>query len=136
MNALPHAGFPFPTDPLCPQVGKLRRLILRTENRGNRLVHPGHIIDEQRHRRTGRKTLYVNSGFTTRIKGMRPAESRATLAFLFQHIQSPDFQCRFQWRANSIAFWDNRCVQHYATWDYFPQKRHGYRVTIAGERPF
>ena len=88
------------------------------------------------HPETGRKALYVNSGFTTRIRGMRSAESRATLDFLYQHIQHPDFQCRFSWRPNSIAFWDNRCAQHHATFDYYPQVRHGYRVTIAGDRPF
>jgi hypothetical protein len=26
---------------------------------------------------------------------------------------------------NSIAFWDNRCVQHHALWDYYPNKRYG-----------
>ena len=42
---------------------------------------------------------------------------------------------RFRWQPNSVAFWDNRCVQHIAMWDYFPQVRSGYRVTIRGERP-
>ncbi len=87
------------------------------------------------HPETGRKALYVNSGFTTRIRGMRPAESRATLGFLYQHIQQPDFHCRFSWRPNSVAFWDNRCAQHHATYDYHPQVRHGYRVTVMGDRP-
>jgi hypothetical protein len=33
---------------------------------------------------------------------------------------APRFQCRFRWQANSVAFWDNRCVQHRAMWDYWP----------------
>jgi taurine dioxygenase len=37
---------------------------------------------------------------------------------------------------NSVAFWDNRCTQHHAVWDYRPEVRHGYRVTILGDRPF
>lgn len=85
---------------------------------------------------TGRKGLFVNSGFTVRIKEMKPAESRALLDFLFDHMATPEFQCRFRWAKNSIAFWDNRCTQHFALWDYFPAVRHGNRVTIKGDRPF
>lgn len=85
---------------------------------------------------TGRKALFVNEGFTTHIVGMKPAESRALLDMLYEHIKTPEFQCRFNWRPNSVAFWDNRCVQHYAIWDYYPNVRHGNRVTIKGDRPF
>ena len=85
---------------------------------------------------TGRHALYVNEGFTTRIKELSPAESEALLGFLFRHCAKPEFHCRFQWRKNSIAFWDNRCAQHLAIWDYYPETRHGYRVTIKGDRPF
>jgi taurine dioxygenase len=35
-----------------------------------------------------------------------------------------------------VAFWDNRCAQHHAMWDYYPQTRHGYRVTVKGDKPF
>ena len=87
------------------------------------------------HPETGRKALYVNSVFTTRISGMQPNESKATLDFLWRHLEHIDFQCRFAWQPHSIAMWDNRCVQHHAAWDYFPQVRHGYRVTLAGDRP-
>lgn len=87
----------------------------------------------QRHPETGRKVLFVNSLFTRRIKGLTSKESEMVLHFLFEHIKSPEFQCRFQWQQNSVAVWDNRCVQHYALWDYFPQLRHGYRVTIKGD---
>ncbi len=84
---------------------------------------------------TGRKALYVNRGFTTRIVGVPIEESDAVLRFLFDHAENALFQCRFRWRANSIAFWDNRCSQHRAMWDYWPNRRSGNRVTIRGERP-
>ena len=87
------------------------------------------------HPETGRKALYVNENFTTRIEEMKSAESRALLEFLYRHVETPEFHCRFHWRPKSIAFWDNRCAQHRALWDYFPQTRHGYRVTVAGTRP-
>ena len=85
---------------------------------------------------TGRQALYVNEGFTTRIKELPRAESDALLAFLFKHCAEPEFQCRFHWEPNSVAFWDNRCTQHLAIWDYYPEVRHGYRVSIKGSRPF
>ena len=85
---------------------------------------------------TGRATLYVNEGFTTRIKELPRAESDALLAFLFTHCAQPAYQCRFQWRPGSVAFWDNRSVQHFAIWDYWPETRHGYRVTIKGSVPY
>lgn len=88
------------------------------------------------HPTTGRQALYVNEGFTTQIKELPVAESDALLTFLFKHCAKPDFQCRFRWRVNSIAFWDNRCTQHLAVWDYYPETRHGYRVTIQGDAPY
>ena len=57
-------------------------------------------------------------------------------SFLFKHIEKPVFHVRFRWRPGSVAFWDNRAVQHYAVWDYFPGTRSGFRVTIAGDRPY
>jgi alpha-ketoglutarate-dependent taurine dioxygenase len=84
---------------------------------------------------SGRKALFVNSGFTTRIVQLARSESDAVLQFLFRHVETPELHCRFRWRVNSVAFWDNRCVQHHAMWDYYPQRRHGHRVTIRGERP-
>ena len=84
---------------------------------------------------TGRKALYVNRGFTVRINELPEEEGRALLNFLIEHSTRPDFQVRFRWRANSVAVWDNRFVQHLAIWDYFPQVRSGFRVTVKGSRP-
>ena len=84
---------------------------------------------------TGRKALYVNSIFTRYIRGVPRKEGEALLRYLLDHVADPSFQCRFRWEVDSIAFWDNRCVQHYATNDYYPQVRHAERITIAGDRP-
>jgi taurine dioxygenase len=84
---------------------------------------------------SGRRALYVNRGFTTGINDLPEDEGRALLEFLIEHSTKPDFQLRFRWRARSVAFWDNRAVQHLAIWDYFPQLRSGFRVTIRGDRP-
>ena len=67
--------------------------------------------------------------------GVPRDESDAMLRYLYQHMENPLFQCRFRWRENSIAFWDNRCAQHRAMWDYWPHTRAGTRVTVKGERP-
>ncbi|WP_067734848.1 TauD/TfdA dioxygenase family protein [Novosphingobium naphthalenivorans] len=88
------------------------------------------------HPETGRKLLFVNSSYTTRIPELSKEESAAVLAFLYEHVKDANFQVRFRWQPHSIAFWDNRCTQHFAVWDYFPETRSGYRVTIAGDKPF
>lgn len=85
---------------------------------------------------TGKKCLFVNRFFTTHIVGLRREESDAILEMLYRHIETPEFAMRFQWQPNSVAFWDNRCAQHHAVWDYYPGKRYGHRVTICGDKPY
>ena len=87
-------------------------------------------------RRPGVKTLFVNSLFTTHIPDMDPVEGNDLLNLLFAQVKVPDFQCRFKWAPNSIAFWDNRATQHYAASDYFPHRRVMERVAILGDVPF
>ena len=89
------------------------------------------------HPLTGRRALFVNRGFTSHIAGLRSTESRALLDMLFEHIANGvDFQCRVRWEPNTVTLWDNRCTQHHASWDYFPETRSGWRVTSIGEQPF
>ena len=92
-------------------------------------VHP--VI--RPHAETGRKTIYVNRGFTSHINELPEGEGKAILAYLFEHCERAEFQIRFRWQKNSVAFWDNRCTQHLAIWDYYPQKRSGLRVQIEGK---
>ena len=87
------------------------------------------------HPDTGKKLIYVNAAFTQYIKDWEADESSKMLRFLYSKAATPEYQCRFVWEDNSIAFWDNRSVQHYASSDYWPQVRRVERVTIIGDRP-
>ncbi|MFR9795644.1 TauD/TfdA dioxygenase family protein [Streptomyces sp. MS06] len=88
------------------------------------------------HPDTGRRLLFVNTSFTTRITGMARQESDTLLRYLFQQAHVPEYQVRFHWQPGDIAFWDNRAVQHYAVNDYAPHRRVAERVAVAGDRPF
>lgn len=84
------------------------------------------------HPETGKKLLYVSALTTTHIEGLEPHESDAILNMLFRHLDWKEMHCRFYWRKNSIAMWDNRCTAHYAVRDY-TQPREMHRVTVLGK---
>ena len=88
------------------------------------------------HPETDRKVIYVNSTFTKKLVGMKRAESAALLSFLYTHIASGEFQCRFRWRTNSLVIWDNRCTQHRVVTDDIRAHRRVERVTIIGDEPY
>ncbi len=85
---------------------------------------------------TGRRCLYVNAIFTSHVLGLEREESDELLRVLFRQASCPEYQCRFRWRRDSVALWDNRSTQHYASSDYWPQTRIMERVTVIGDRPF
>jgi taurine dioxygenase len=89
----------------------------------------------RRHDETGRKALYVNFPLTRNFVGMTREESLPLLSYLYGHAVKPEFTCRFRWTKGAIAFWDNRCTQHYALDDYHGYRREMHRITIAGPRP-
>jgi taurine dioxygenase len=91
-------------------------------------VHPVVI----RHPVTGKNAIYVNTDFTWKINELPRLEGERVLAFLIDHCSKAEWTCRFRWRNHSIAFWDNRCTQHKAIWDYWPNMRSGFRVQIEG----
>ena len=87
------------------------------------------------HPETGRKSLFVNPGFTRRIAGMSEAESKYLLEIFYAHITKSEHVVRHRWTPGDVAFWDNRSTVHYATYDYPGFQRVMQRVTIAGDRP-
>jgi taurine dioxygenase len=103
-----------------------------TRRKNPPLSHP--VI--RTHPVSGRKALFVNDGFTTRINELEPAESEAILKLLFAHTTRPEFTIRWRWQEDDVAMWDNRVTQHYAVDDYRPQRRVMHRATILGDVPF
>jgi alpha-ketoglutarate-dependent taurine dioxygenase len=88
-----------------------------------------------RHAATGRRHLYVNRNFVDHIVGLDPDESVELMDLLCRQTDYPEYQCRFRWEPDSVAFWDNRAVQHYASSDYWPNVRVMERASIIGTRP-
>ena len=91
-------------------------------------VHPVVIRDHG----SGRPALFVNREFTAELNDLPWGESEALLKFLFDHTEGADFQCRFRWSPNAVAIWDNRGIQHKATFDYWPHVRTGRLAGVCG----
>jgi len=87
------------------------------------------------HPETGRKALFVNAAHTINFEGWSAEESQGLLEYLFKHQISPEFQCRLSWQVGDVAFWDNRCVQHYPLNDYHGHRRLLHRITLKGDTP-
>ena len=125
----------------------LQRLTARHDPKGHYLYRSGakalHELPSAKHPvirthpRTQRKALYVNWGFVGRIMELSSRESESLLNLLYDHIAyNVSAQIRVQWQPNTVVFWDNRVVQHHAAFDYHPQQRLGYRLTVRGEAPY
>jgi taurine dioxygenase len=87
------------------------------------------------HPETGRKALYIG-GHVQYFDGMTDEESQPLIDFLMKHSIRPEFVCRVKWEKGTLAFWDNRCTQHFAVNDYPAETRIMHRVTVRGDTPF
>jgi taurine dioxygenase len=108
----------------------IKRSIAKAERTES--VHP--VV--RTHPETRKKCLFVNRSFVQHLDGMTVEESMPLLNYLYDHAVRPEFTCRFRWRTNSVALWDNRASMHYALNDYHGQRRVMHRVAIHGDRPF
>ena len=98
---------------------------------GDVLLHP--LV--RKHPATGRPCLYISPQQIAFVAGVDEDESARLLTELNALPTVPEFQCRFSWRANSVALYDNVRLQHYGVSDYYPERRIVERVTIGGEPP-
>ena len=87
------------------------------------------------HPESNKKALYLSRSHTAHFKDMTPEESMPLINYLCDHIIRPEFTCRFSWQPGSVAVWDNRITQHYASNDYAGHRRHMRRVTLKGDTP-
>ena len=94
--------------------------------------HPAVIT----HQETGKKALFVNRAHTQGFQELSEKEGKALLDFIFVHQVRTELCCRFKWTPGTLAFWDNRSMQHYPLNDYHGHRRIMHRVTLRGEKPF
>jgi taurine dioxygenase len=87
------------------------------------------------HPESGRRGLFISPVYTVGIRDMPVPEATAFLEGLNKHALQEANTCRFRWRDDSIAIWDNRFTQHYALSDYAGKRRHMFRTTAQGEVP-
>jgi taurine dioxygenase len=98
------------------------------------------------HPETGEKILFVN-GFATHFTNFHTAANvrvgqdfapgaSQLLNYLISQATIPEYQVRWRWKKNSVAFWDNRSTQHYAVMDYAPCHRKMERAGIVGDKPY
>ena len=135
------------SDGLKAAISPLRTFNLYDKKRGRSSVMRGKLKEPEKpaepaehplvriHTETGKPVLYICYNRITRhIVGMSEEESVPLLDFLRHHSTRPEFTCRLRWEVGTLAFWDNRCVQHMALNDYHGQRRVMHRITIRGER--
>jgi taurine dioxygenase len=89
------------------------------------------------HPYTGRKCVFLNEGYTTRLVGLDEDESRTILADIFEKVPRSEFTYRHKWKTGDFLIWDNCAVQHQAVCDYeLPLRRRMERTTLTGTVPF
>ncbi len=95
------------------------------------VVHP--LV--RTHPVSGRRAIYVNPLFTTRIVELETDESDALLELLHKLCVADELTVRLQWEQDTVALWDNAVTLHKPVNDFFPQHRLLHRLTVRGSVP-
>jgi len=135
------------SDGMKAAIANLRTFNLYDKKKGRSSVMKGKLKEPEKpaepaihplvrpHGETDKPALYICYDRITRhIVDWTPEESRPLLDYLRAHATRPEFTCRLRWEPGTLAFWDNRCVQHMALNDYYGSRRVMHRITIRGER--
>jgi taurine dioxygenase len=132
LGAVHSAGMAYGTGGLLDQVKDLTSMAIAPSAEAYaEHVHPVVVV----HPVTGRRALYVNPVYTTRVAGWTKEESHALLAYLYRHGINENFTCRLRWSVYTLAIWDNRCTMHNALNDYAGVRREMYRTSVRGVEP-
>jgi taurine dioxygenase len=87
------------------------------------------------HPLTKRKAVYLCGFSMYGVVGMHDDESQAIFSLLRKGLHDPNIQCRWRWRPNDLVIWDERCTNHRATSDHFPNYRLMRRCTAGHGAP-
>ncbi len=96
------------------------------------ITHPA-VIE---HPLTGRKSLYISSGFTTGLEGLTHEESRAVMAKLITFIEQEQHVQTHVYQAGDILLWENRSLVHKASDNPLGEPSKSYRIGIYDSLPF
>ena len=131
-RAAVHTGKPYGVRFAPPEEERAVNDMVRNDPAADReTFHPA----VRRHPETGRRSLFVNPIYTSRLDGYSETESEPILDRLYWHATQPNFCCRHRWRAGDLVIWDNRSTLHFAVNDYDGHDRLLYRTTFSDENP-
>jgi taurine dioxygenase len=96
------------------------------------ITHPAVIS----HPVTGKRALYMSSGFTAGLEGLSVEANREFTARLFAFVERPEHVHTHTWREGDILLWDNRTLCHRASDTPPGEKSASYRIGIYDDLPF
>nr|QKW93945.1 alpha-ketoglutarate-dependent taurine dioxygenase [Vitiosangium cumulatum] len=96
------------------------------------VMHPAVI----RHPLTGRKSLYVSSGFTSGLEGLSYEENKEVMTKLFDFIEREDHIHTHTWCYGDILLWENRALLHKAGDTPKGEQSMSYRIGVYDDLPF
>ncbi|MGY2290364.1 TauD/TfdA dioxygenase family protein [Pseudomonas sp. SDO528_S397] len=94
--------------------------------------HPAVIT----HPVTGKKALYISSGFTVGIADMPAEQSTAALQALISFIEKPEHIYKHLWEEGDLLIWDNRTTLHQSSALAKGEKSVSYRIGVYDNQAF